>query len=169
MGGPGSGNRYRDGTKVTVEDALSVSVRLLRGRLFAGAAGTLTWARPGERAASVAYTVAWAEAAPVVTLTYQFQGTAPVQVPVRMQTTEPGFGGRRWWFTCPLAVNGVACRRRAGKLHLPPGGRYFGCRVCHELTYRSCQEAHQGERAFGRLGFPPEVVRSYLKRTRGRG
>jgi hypothetical protein len=30
-----------------------------------------------------------------------------------------------------------------GKLYLPPGARYFGCRRCHELTYRSCQE-HDG-------------------------
>jgi hypothetical protein len=27
-----------------------------------------------------------------------------------------------------------------GKLYLPPGGRYFGCRHCYGLTYRSCQE-----------------------------
>jgi hypothetical protein len=25
-------------------------------------------------------------------------------------------------------------------LYLPPGGRYFGCRVCYRLTYRSAQE-----------------------------
>jgi hypothetical protein len=25
-------------------------------------------------------------------------------------------------------------------LYLPPGGRYFGCRLCHRLTYRSVQE-----------------------------
>ena len=25
-------------------------------------------------------------------------------------------------------------------------GRYFGCRVCHDLTYRSSQQAHRAER-----------------------
>jgi hypothetical protein len=30
--------------------------------------------------------------------------------------------------------------RRVGKLYLPPGERYFGCRCCHRLTYRSVQE-----------------------------
>jgi hypothetical protein len=50
------------------------------------------------------------------------------------------FGGRRWWGICPLVGNGQACNRRVGKLYLPPGGRYFGCRQCYRLTYRSVQE-----------------------------
>jgi hypothetical protein len=29
------------------------------------------------------------------------------------------------------------------KLHLPPGGRYFGCRHCYDLTYTSCQESRK--------------------------
>jgi len=45
-----------------------------------------------------------------------------------------------------LTVNGVACNRRVGKLYLPPGGRYFGCRACYDLAYRSSQRAHQLER-----------------------
>jgi hypothetical protein len=49
------------------------------------------------------------------------------------------FGGTRWLFVCPLVVNGVACRRRVANLYLPPGGRYFGCRACHNLTYSSAQ------------------------------
>jgi len=28
-----------------------------------------------------------------------------------------------------------------GKLYLPPGGKYFGCRHCYNLTYKSCQES----------------------------
>ena len=32
------------------------------------------------------------------------------------------------------------CNRRVAKLYLPPGGRYFGCRLCHGLTYKSAQE-----------------------------
>jgi len=49
--------------------------------------------------------------------------------------------------------------RRVAKLHSPPGSRYFGCRHCHDLTYNSCQEAHQAERLFGRLGVRPEHAR----------
>lgn len=31
--------------------------------------------------------------------------------------------------------------RRVGKVYLPPGGKYFGCRHCYQLSYRSSQES----------------------------
>ena len=67
---------------------------------------------------------------------------------VRLATTCPRFGGLRWWFICPLIVNGRACGRRVGKLHMPPRARYFGCRHCHDLTYTSCQESHKHDRLY---------------------
>ena len=39
-----------------------------------------------------------------------------------------------------------------GKLYLPPGGRYFGCRHCHDLTYRSRQESDARVYALARAG-----------------
>jgi hypothetical protein len=61
-------------------------------------------------------------------------------VPILVQGTPPHFGGIRWWFTCPCSVDCRACARRVRKLYLPPGARYFGCRHCYDLTYRSVQE-----------------------------
>jgi hypothetical protein len=52
-------------------------------------------------------------------------------------------GGDRPYFTCPGVVNGVACRRRVGKLYGP--GRYFLCRRCYGLSYSS-----QGEGSWDR-------------------
>jgi hypothetical protein len=60
---------------------------------------------------------------------------------IRLTTTSPYFGGLRWWYICPLSVNGRSCHRRIGKLYLPNYARFYGCRHCYELTYRSCQEA----------------------------
>jgi len=60
---------------------------------------------------------------------------------IRVTTTQPRFGGLRWWFLCPLITNGVPCGRRVGKLYLPAQDRYFGCRHCHRLTYTSCQSS----------------------------
>jgi hypothetical protein len=54
-------------------------------------------------------------------------------------TTRPTFGGRRFWFRCPIARDGVHCRRRTGCLYLPPRQSVFGCRLCHGLTYQSSQ------------------------------
>lgn len=62
---------------------------------------------------------------------------------VEIATTRCNFGGVRRWFVCPAVKDGIPCGRRVGKLYLPPGGKYFGCRTCYNLTYRSCQE-HDG-------------------------
>ena len=62
---------------------------------------------------------------------------------VALQTTFPRLGGARWWFTCPLVVDGRACERRVAKLYLPPNGRYYGCRRCNRLSYTSCQESRK--------------------------
>ena len=56
-------------------------------------------------------------------------------------TTSPQWGGLRYWFCCPLPRNGSVCGRRVGKLYLPPGGAYFGCRQCYQLAYQS--QMHQ--------------------------
>ena len=61
--------------------------------------------------------------------------------PVRLTTTKCNFGGIRYWFICPLVVNGRSCNRRVGALYLPPNGEYFGCRHCYDLTYK-CQKEH---------------------------
>jgi len=63
-----------------------------------------------------------------------------IDIPVLIGTSRSYFRGYRKWFICPLTVNGVWCARRVRKLYLPRGEKYFGCRHCHQLTYRSCQE-----------------------------
>ena len=158
MGGLGSGNWYRwNGKKTTVEESFSLGIGDFRGRLGPGSAGTFTWTHASGGKASVGYFVTWDSDTPTVTLHYRWEDGENIRIPVRLQATLPTFGGRRWWFTCPLILDGVACKRRVGKLYLPPGARYFGCRHCHRLTYRSSQEAHQAERAFAVFGFDPEI------------
>lgn len=147
----GSGNWHRrEPKKSTVEESLGVAMRDIRGRIFPGASGFLSWTWAGGNSSSIGFFVPRGDSA-TVTFHYCWRGSENVQIPVRLQTTPMHFGGKRWWFTCPLIVNGVACNRRVGKLHLPPGARYFGCRKCHDLTYRSCQEAHQVERLFSSM------------------
>jgi hypothetical protein len=44
----------------------------------------------------------------------------------------PTFRGKeRPWFLCPR------CKKRVGRLFLPPGETHFFCRTCHDLTYQS--------------------------------
>lgn len=58
---------------------------------------------------------------------------------ITLAATEPNFGGFRWLFLCPLSNRAGQCGRRVRKLYRPRGGRYFGCRYCHHLTYESRQ------------------------------
>ena len=59
---------------------------------------------------------------------------------VSLRSTAPHFGGRRWWFLCPL--KGI----RAAKLYLPAGAAKFASRKAYDLTYRSCQSSWRLER-----------------------
>jgi len=58
---------------------------------------------------------------------------------VPLATTPCNYGGKRYWFVCPLSKNDQYCGRRVGVLYR--GGDYFGCRHCYDLTYESRKES----------------------------
>ena len=60
----------------------------------------------------------------------------------QLQASVPNFNGRRWWFRCQ-------CGRKVGRLYLPPNERYFACRHCHALNYRSSQQEDKRAQAQG--------------------
>jgi hypothetical protein len=67
----------------------------------------------------------------------------PLELPftLRITRTPCYYGGWRYWLRCPVVHDGrLICRRRVTKLFLPPGHSSFGCRQCHDLSYRSVQE-----------------------------
>jgi hypothetical protein len=77
---------------------------------------------------------------PYMELKYALKGDyqAPEEVlsyKVYFSSTECNYGGTRLWFVCPLAVMGIRCGRRCRILYLDNG--LFGCRFCHNLSYRS--------------------------------
>lgn len=78
---------------------------------------------------------------------------------VRPTTTPCNYGGVRYWFICPLSKNGVYCGRRVAKLYKAPGGNYFGCRHCYDLSYESRNESRLGR--FGQLGYILRAERQY--------
>ena len=137
MGGYGSG--WQGPKRATVEDSLVLSVSALRraGALVPGErmGGTWGWTYEGEDRphAIVRYEADLTEPDyPWLRLRYCVNGER-VDCVVRLVTTRPNYGGRRWWFLCPLV------RRRVAKLYLPPGGGLFGSREAHGLTYAFCQ------------------------------
>lgn len=153
MGGPGSGcnsHWWRSSKKTVVEDCLRLDANrwMREGILKANhsAFGSRRWEYHSGHHFSVNYEVNTLDrTSPHLRLHYTWVWTSTQQQEsadyrVRLVTTLPQFGGLRWWFICPLVVSGRPCGRRVGKLYLPPHARYFGCRNCHELTYRSAQE-----------------------------
>ena len=54
---------------------------------------------------------------------------------IPLTTTPCFFGGIRYWFVCPWYSDGNYCGKRVGVLY--KGGKYFACRHCYNLTYRS--------------------------------
>lgn len=153
MGGPGSGTwERRDDRKTTVEECYRLDAGRWRRAGILGPnitrAGRWAWSQGGVEVAAIGYLVRTGADDGTAELSYACRrgNAAPetIRDPIRLQTTRPKFGGLRWWFTCPLVTAGRPCRRRVATLYLV--GRYFGCRACHGLTYRSCQEAHRDER-----------------------
>jgi hypothetical protein len=152
MGGPGSGSHYqwwRGSKKTTAEacEAIDANRWMREGILKPGVdrVGSWRWIYHGGRENSITYEVnTLDQVCPFVRLSYTVtragtQERESFDYRVSLTTTQPHFGGLRWWFVCPLLACGHECARRVGKLYLPPRGLYFGCRHCHELTYKSTQ------------------------------
>ena len=162
MGGIGSGDWHRYNRKKTVEESLTLAIRDFREAICPHSSGTFVMTWPGGNKSFFDYIVIWGDGAPIIGLHYRWRESENVFVSIPLQITPTQFRGWRWWFTCPLIVDGVACNRRVGKVHLPPGARHFGCRKCHDLTYRSCQTAHQTERLFDGIDHRIEQLESRL-------
>ena len=138
MGGLGSGCWERENNKITAPECYSIDVNaLVKDREFhVGDVFSLQWSDRLRRCTFVVtFSTFMARGKRILLLFYDID-SQEVTIPIQLQTTSMHFGGVRWWFTCPLLVQGKRCNRRVGKLYLPPGARYFGCRHCHDVVFR---------------------------------
>jgi hypothetical protein len=135
MGGPGSGNRWRYGTRSTTDEMRSIDVRrwAREGMLQPGYRGGWRWSINGREIASIRMR---AEADRVI-LTYRHRSGGgewkDEEYPVFLARTACQLGGSRVWFLCPAR----GCGRRVAILY---GGTIFACRRCHQLAYDSTRE-----------------------------
>lgn len=135
-----------------VEDCLQLGVndlvRLRIVRVGVVDSGTLKWrnlAAGGVTASCRYFADCRDPEAAVLGLAYRVRNGQQIMGRINLTTTVPHYGGVRWWFQCPNRDrSGRVCGRRVGKLYLPPGEAYFGCRECHALTYQSRQEHRTG-------------------------
>ena len=138
--------------------------------------GGLVWRRvsTGEETASIGYYVSMLDGPPTIRLQHTTKRRGDDQresmdYTVGLTTTPLPWGGVRWWFVCPLMIDGWwPCRRRVGKLYLPLGGRRFGCRHCYDLTYESCQDSHKYDHLYGLLAADTGMSAAAIKRILNR-
>ena len=151
--------------RTTTEECLSVDLgifRKVKSQFSKTRQGVLHFGAGHAGDSSIEFSLHWDQRRPFVTLRYLLDHEA-IEIPIQLVATQTAFHGHRWWLKCPLAVNGTPCPRRAAKLYLPPGERYFGCRECHQLAYRSSQEAHGLDRLSARLGLPMDTARLFAE------
>lgn len=151
MGGSGSGNRWRYGTRSTCEASLRIDLRYMRkrGLLQVGRSGSLSWSRGGEQIASIRYTVN----SHSLELDYRTRSPGEeewicVREHVPLYRREQPFGGSRVYLGC------LRCHRKSLVLY---GGTRFRCRKCLNLAYAS-----QGEDIFGRATTRSRLIRMRL-------
>ncbi len=159
--------RWNRDKKTTTAACKSISMNFLKqhGYLSGHRWGSLKWTDDcGEESGSIGFRI-WVEGL-VGEIRFQYTQTQGyrgekerLDYPVRLAATPCRYGGKRWWFICPLTKNGIACNRRVLKLYLG-GGKYFGCRHCYELTYQSCQKH---DTRVDRLCEDPALLRQLLK------
>jgi hypothetical protein len=131
MGGQGSG--WQRTRKLTVEEGLILDVKDLvaKGVLDPGwRNGSLRW----QSSAALQYSSSISQnGTGTLWLRYTADGEF-MYYTVTLVSTVPHYGGRHWWFICPVK------KIRVSKLHLPPGATQFASRKAHNLTYRSSRE-----------------------------
>lgn len=144
MGGLGSGVWEREGRKQVVENCAVIGVPEI-------IAAALRRVKPY----SVKFCHEWlalncelgqrTDGDLILSLVYRLPNIGELGHSIPLLASKSTFGVRRW-FSCPLIHDGIPCRRKCSKLYLPRGGKFFGCRKCYGLTYRSAQQAHVEER-----------------------
>jgi hypothetical protein len=136
MGGRGSG--WQRERKTTVEEGLILDIKKLIaiGALVpAWREGSLSWRSGAETIATMGYgSSTYSGATGSLWLRYVVDGKS-MHYAITLVSTVPHYGGRRWWFICPIE------KIRVSKLYLPPGATRFASRKAYDLTYRSVQES----------------------------
>jgi hypothetical protein len=173
VGGIGSGSWYRIGKKTTTSECHSVDVRYLyrNGLLKPGGWYSFCWSRAGREMGSI-WGVVSGDGRQQVTLLYRYRRGLggeweDVRETVPLSWTPCNFGGERPWFICPRAD----CGRRVAVLYGP--GRYFLCRPCYDLTYRSRRDnkmyraLHRAQKIRGQLGGSANMTEPFPEKPKG--
>ncbi len=158
MGGFGSGRKF--GASVT-EDYRQIDIRRWQreGLLFPGNYINWQWFQSGEKVASIGVKVETGQLRFIYShCDNNSDDWESVNYPVKLQTTDCHYGGVRYWFSCPS----TGCGRRVAMLYA--GSKYFACRHCYQLAYKSQRETDEdrlirkNNKIRQKLGWKPGIL-----------
>ncbi len=134
MGGSGSGNYWRWGTRDTCERYKRIELPYLRKNrmLRPGYHGQLSWNYGGKPSGNINFRMH----VDSIELIYGYRKAdedewLEVREHVPFAFTAQNFGGQRRWFVC------LSCGRKCAVLY---GGTHYRCRKCWNLAYQSQHE-----------------------------
>lgn len=169
MGGMGSGSwtRYQS-SKGIAESRCAIKIQQLKKQncLREGYSSIYSWSRNGEPSGSVGYSVK----ANGIQLNYRNRGSGQtewenVELFIRFDYTDCNYGNQRTWLLCPHCHKRVAIVYSAGK--------YFVCRKCAQLNYRSQHENYfdrqltKGQNIRQRLGGSRSICSPFPNKPKG--
>ena len=119
--------------------------------------GTISWTYGSSKNSIDIYLVAETEEKEgYINLNYTINGEIKMNYNITLTTTPCNFGGKRYWFICPLTKNGKYCGKRVGVIY--NYDRWFGCRHCCNVAYNS---QFQGKRFRYTSVCQPDVDKAY--------
>ena len=138
MGGIGSGTWARINKKSTDQSYWRFSIASLRQHGVIGQnaknLGEWGWWRDGQKRNSVGYETNTSERMAWIRVQYQNkQKGVTYDYKIYLTSTVPNYGGKRWWFICPV----LGCGKRVGVLYM---GSIFACRHCCNFAYSTQNE-----------------------------
>ncbi len=166
-------------SKTTAESSHALSIFWLKKQGFLDSSyksGFITWTYGlSENKSSVGFSIvkdSWdiAEENTYIELKYTHtdrwtEEKSDMDVKITLTATPCSYGGKRYWFVCPLTKNGRYCGRRVGVIYVI--GKWFGCRHCGEIAYQSQM---YGGRYKGFVSIPDiEKAEKEVKRWHYRG
>lgn len=136
MGGANSGNWYRWDKKPAQDAYIYTTTAKLKkfGLLKPDCmkSGSLNWSRGGEVFSSMGVVIDTLYDM-VAVFSYTDSNDKRHKHHIRLATTQPNYGGVRYWFICPR------CGKRKGSIHCI--SHRFACRKCFGLFYESQRAA----------------------------
>ncbi len=125
--------RWSYSSRLTVENCNTITTKFLNEYNYFDDSvrwGGMNWSRNGEKTGSIGFVVSMEEGDEYIRFLYTYTDRNTTEetkfdYKSRLTWTPYYFDGRRWWFVCPLVVNGRKCCRRVGSPHLG-NGKHLG-------------------------------------------